>query len=189
MKTVTKITLWTCVFLYFAGLWVIASRFGLLKLISKYGLSQAFEQIPENFPQMKYLYIGLIAYTLIFAALVWLICRYTEQASKEQEQLQQEASVVVSYSERMYRLLATFERSEMNDAKTKQKLQNLTRRITSLPPAVTRNSSLNSEVSNIVGRLQDLLADGCTPQSFSSAIDNAIDNIDSVKRRCINLKY
>lgn len=188
MKTVTKIILCSSVFCYFAGLWIIASRFGVVKLISKYGMTQAFDQIPKDFPQMKYLYIGLIAYTVVFAALVWIICRYSERTSEEQEQLQQEAAVVVSYSERMNRLLSMFERSDMKDAKTKQKLQNLTRRIASLPPAVARNANMSSEVSNIIGRLHDLLSDGCTADSFLAAVDTAVDDIDSVKRRCINLK-
>ena len=42
---------------------MIASRFGLIKLITRYGLAESFDQIPKDFPQIKYLYIGLAVYT------------------------------------------------------------------------------------------------------------------------------
>ena len=82
MKAVPKITIFSCIFCYFAGLWMIASRFGLVKLVSKYGLTAAFTQIPKDFPQMKYLYMGMAAYTVLFVLLSILIVRFTNKASK-----------------------------------------------------------------------------------------------------------
>ena len=188
MKTVTKIILCSCVFCYFAGLWAIASRFGLVKLITRYGLAESFDQIPTDFPQVKYLYIGLAVYTVLFVLLSYILYRYSESAVKEQETLQQESAVVVSYGERMNALLAQYDCGSTKDAKVRQKLQTLSRQIASLPPAVARNVSLKSEVANIVSNLQDLLTDGCAPQVFSAAIDNARDAVDSVKRRSITTK-
>lgn len=181
--------MFSCLFCYFAGLWMIASHFGLIKLITRYGLTELFDQIPKDFPQVKYLYIGLVVYTVLFVILSFFIYKYSERTVKEQIQLQQEASIIVSYAERMKVLLSQYERSSIKDAKISQKLQALSRQIASLPPAVVRNSSLKSEVTNIVSSLQDLLADNCSTNNFSSAIDNARDAIDSVKRRCVTINY
>lgn len=189
MKTVTKIIMCSCVFCYFAGIWMIASRFGLIKLITRYGLAESFEQIPKDFPQIKYLYIGLAVYTVLFAILTYILYKYSERTGKEQEQLQNEASIVVSYAERMNVLLSQYERSNNKDANIRQKLQTLSRQIASLPPAIVRNAVLKSEVANIVSNLQDLLSDNCSTETFSAAIDNARDAIDSVKRRSITTKY
>lgn len=189
MKSITKITLCSCFFCYFAGLWTIASRFGLVKLITKYGLSESFDQIPKDFPQIKYLYIGLAIYTIVFIILSYFIVRYCELTEKKQEQLQQEASVVASYSEEMSILLSQFECSEIKDAKTKQKLQSLSRKIASLPPMVARNTSFKTEVVTVINNLQDMLLDNSSVEAFSTAIDKAQKTIDSIKRRSVTVKY
>ena len=177
MKTVTKIILCSCVFCYFAGLWTIA----------QYGLEYA-DQIPEEFLQTKYLYIGLAVYTVLFVVLSYVIYRYSESTAKEQETLQQESAVVASYGEHMNTLLSQYERSGTKDSKVWLKLHTLSRQIASLPPTVARNTSLKSEVANIVSSLQDLLADNCPPETFAAAIDNARDAVDSIKRRSITIK-
>lgn len=189
MKTVTKIIVCSCVFCYFAGLWIIASRFGLIKLATRYGLSESFNQIPKDFPQIKYLYIGLAIYTIFFAILFYILYKYSERTVIEQIQLQQETSIVVSYAERMKVLLSQYEHSSIKDTDVKQKLQTLSRQVSSLPPAVVRNASLKSEVANIVSNLQELLSDNCTGEAFTAAIDSARDAIDSVKRRSVTTKY
>ena len=168
---------------------MVVSRFGLITLITRYGLADSFDLIPKDFPQVKYLYIGLAVYTVLFVVLSYCIYKYCEKTAKEQIQLQQENSTVVSYAKCMSVLLSQYERSSIKDAKVRQKLQTLSRQIASLPPAVVRNASLKSEVTNTVNRLQDLLADNCSADVFSSAIDIARDAIESVKRRSITTKY
>lgn len=133
-------------------------------------------------------YIGLAIYTVLFVIVTYIIYRYTEQTSKEQDQLQQESSVVVSYAECMNVLLAQYDRSSIKDVAVKQKLQKLSRQIASLPPAVVRNATLKSEVVNIVSALKDLLSDNCTGGTFGAAVDNASDAINSVKRRSVTVK-
>lgn len=187
MKSVTKFIMCSCLFCYFAGLWIIASRFGLIKLISRYGLAEAFDQIPKDFPQMKYLYIGLAVYSVLFLILSGIIIKYSGRSVKEQEHLQQEVSVLVSYTERMKILLSQYERSDIKDARTKQELQTLSRKIASLPPVVVRNNVLKAEVSNIVGTLQDLLSDNCSADTFIAAVDKARDAVDSIKRKSITI--
>lgn len=189
MKTITKIICTSCVFCYFAGLWIIATRFGLIKLISKYGVSELLNGIPKDFPQMKYLYIGLGVYTILFAAISYFIVKYSEKTVNEQSKLQQETSVVVSLAETMNSLLAQYDRSDIKDTKVRQKLQLLQRNIASMPPAVAHTPNLKSEVANTISTLQDLLADKASNEAFSAAIDNALDMADSVKRRCKTIKY
>ena len=125
---------------------------------------------------------------MLFVIVTYIIYRYTEQTSKEQDQLQQESSVVVSYAECMNVLLAQYDRSSIKDVAVKQKLQKLSRQIASLPPAVVRNATLKSEVVNIVSALKDLLSDNCTGGTFGAAVDNASDAINSVKRRSVTVK-
>lgn len=189
MKTITKIILGSCIFCYFAGIWIIASRFGLIKLMSRYGLAEAFDQIPKDFPQIKYLYIGLAVYTVFFVIAACIAVKVSQHASEEQERLQQESGAVATYAEQMNMLLSRFERSAINDANVKQKLQKLSRRIASLPPAVVRDAGMKAEVTGIVGVLQELLSNNCTAEAFSAAIDNAHDNIESLKRRSVTIKY
>ena len=160
---------------------MIASRFGLVKLVSKYGLTAAFTQIPKDFPQMKYLYMGMAAYTVLFVLLSILIVRFTNKASKEQEALQRESAKVASLEESMNVLVSRYGRSQAKDGKVMAELQTLTRKVSS--PAVVRNAGMNSEVENIIQTLQDMLADKCTAEAFSAAIREAQDAVDSIKRR------
>ena len=162
---------------------MIASRFGLVKLVSKYGLTAAFTQIPKDFPQMKYLYMGMAAYTVLFVLLSILIVRFTNKASKEQEALQRESAKVASLEESMNVLVSRYGRSQAKDGKVMAELQTLTRKVSSLPPAVVRNAGMTSEVENILQTLQDMLADKCTAEAFSAAIREAQDAVDSIKRR------
>lgn len=179
----------SCLFCYFAGLWMIVSRFGLINLITRYRLAESFDLISKDFPQVKCLYIGLTVYTVLFVILSFLIYKYSERTAKEQVQLQQEVSIVVSYVERMNMLLSQYEHSSINNEIVRQKLETLSRQIASLPPAVVRNASLKSEVTNTVSRLLDLLADKCSADVFSLAIDTARDAIDSIKRKCVTTNY
>ena len=168
---------------------MIVSRFGLIKLITRYGLAESFDQIHKDFPQVMHLYIGLAVYTVFFVILSFFTYKYSERTTKERVQLQQEVSIVVSYAERMNVLLSQYEHSSIKDAKVRQKLQTLSRQIASLPPTVVRNASFKSEVTNIISGLQELLKDNCTSDIFSSAIDNARDAINSVKRRSVTKNY
>lgn len=188
MKTVIKIILGSCIFYYFAGLWTIASRFGLVKIFVRYGVSESFDKIPEDFPQIKYLYIGLIVYTVVFILVAYLICKSGNRTVKEQEQLQQQSAEVASYAELMASLLSRYGRSQNCEPKVRQKLQMLSRQIASLPPAVVRNANMAAKVRSIINNLQDLHDNNCSSEVFSSAIDTAKDDIDSLKRLSVTIK-
>lgn len=188
MKTITKIIMYSCLFCYFAGLWIISSRFGLIKLITRYGLAESFHQMPKDFPQVKYLYIGLVGYSVLFLLLSYIIYKYSERSVNEQEQLQEEVYMVMSYTERLNNLLSQYDHSDIKDVNTKQKLQTLSRQIASLPPAVIRKVELKTVVSEIVDNLQHLLSDNCSIEAFSAAIDKARDTVDSIKRRSVTIR-
>lgn len=192
MKTVNKIILCSCIFCYLLGIWFIGSRFGLVKLISRYGLAEAFDRIPKDFPQFKYLYYGLAAYTLLYILVVWLIYRVIARQGKEQAQLQQEASEVTEYAEQMNSLLAQYNRyanvNRVSDNSIYRKLQALQRQIAALPPAVVRNAAMKSDLSAIVIQLRNILTDDCAEELFSNAIDKARDEVDALKRKSVTIK-
>lgn len=182
----------SCVFCYFAGIWMIASRFGLVKLVSRYGLAEAFDRIPKDFPQFKFLYYGLAIYTLLYIFLVWFIYKVITRQGREQGQLQQEALEVVGYAEEMNSLLAQYNRlakaNGVSDDTIYRKLQALQRQIAALPPAVVRNAAMKSDLSAIVVQLRNILADNCPLDLFSTAIDKARDEVDALKRKSITIK-
>ena len=90
----------SCIFCYFAGLWIIASRFGIVKVFTKYNLSEAIDKIPENFPNIEYLYYGLAGYTFLFTIVTYIIYNVASQAGKEQDELQHQSCEVNNYTEK-----------------------------------------------------------------------------------------
>ena len=98
MKSVNKIIALSCVFCYFAGLYIIAAKMGLIKLIVRYGVSKAIEEIPETFPDIKYLYIGLAVYSLIFVIIAIIIFATITRHGKDMDQLHEESSKIFQSS-------------------------------------------------------------------------------------------
>ena len=183
MKPVTKLILCACIIVYVAGLWKVIIEFGLDDLLAAYGIAALYGRLPEANVDLTGFYVAWAIYTVLFGLLTYFVCRYSNRAVKEQEDLQAEASVVTSYADRMSSLLARYDHSEIKDTAVRQKLQTLARQIASLPPAVARNAAAKSQIANIVTNLQDLLDDHCTLEAFSSAVDVARDDVNSLKRQ------
>ena len=181
--------MYSCAFCYFAGLWLVASKFGLFKILSRYGLSQIFTDIPEDFPQIKYLYYGLLAYTVVYAVIVYIIYKVTSKAGKEQEVLQQQASEVVNYAEKLNILLSDYIRyakaNNITDKTAEQSLKLIQRQVAALPPAIVRSASMKSNLSSIITELQDQLSPEFDYSMFCSTLESAIDTINSLKRRSV----
>jgi hypothetical protein len=57
-------------------------------------MSEIFDEIPKNFPEIKYLYWGVAVYTVIFILLSIIILRTASKHGKEMDQVKCEASVV-----------------------------------------------------------------------------------------------
>jgi hypothetical protein len=182
MKTVNKIILLSCIFCYFAGIYIIALKFGLLKLLARYGLSELFDEIPKNFPEIKYLYWGLAIYTVIFLLLSIIILRTASKHGKEMDQVMNEASVVQDYSETLRQLLA-----QNSNNTIKPKLQMLQRQVAALPPAVIRDATAHQELSNIVA-IVNAVVESNDEQNVLSAIDDAMRKVKSLQRKSVTRK-
>lgn len=182
MKTVNKIILLSCIFCYFAGLYFIALKFGLIKLLVRYGMSELFYEIPKNFPEIKYLYWGVAVYTVIFILLSIIILRTASKHGKEMDQVKCEASVVQDYSETLRQLLAQNTNSTITT-----KLQVLQRQVAALPPAVIRDGTAHQELSNIVRTITTVI-DSNDNQNVLSAIDDAMAKVKSLQRKSVTRK-
>ena len=182
MKTVNKIILFSCIFCYFAGIYFIALKFGLIKLLVRYGMSEIFDEIPKNFPEIKYLYWGVAVYTVIFILLSIIILRTASKHGKEMDQVNCEASVVQDYSETLRQLLAQNTNSTITT-----KLQVLQRQVAALPPAVIRDGTAHQELSNIVRTITTVI-DSNDNQNVLSAIDDAMAKVKSLQRKSVTRK-
>lgn len=182
MKTVNKIILLSCIFCYFAGLYIIALKFGLLKLLTRYGLSEMFDEIPKNFPEIKYLYWGLAIYTIIYLLLSFIIMRTASKHGKEMDQVKNEASVVQDYSETLRLLVA-----QNSNNTIKPKLQMLQRQVAALPPAVIRDATAHQELSNIVAMV-NVVVESNDEQNALSAINDAMMKVKSLQRKSVTRK-
>ena len=182
MKTVNKIILLSCIFCYFAGIYFIVLKFGLIKLLVRYGMSEIFDEIPKNFPEIKYLYWGLAVYTVIFILLSIIILRTASKHGKEMDQIKSEASEVQDYSETLRQLLAQNTNSTITT-----KLQVLQRQVAALPPAVIRDGTAHQELSNIVRTITTVI-DSNDNQNVLSAIDDAMAKVKSLQRKSVTRK-
>ena len=191
MKTTRNILMCSCIFCYFAGLWIIASRFGIVKVFTKYNLSEAIDKIPENFPNIEYLYYGLAGYTFLFKIVTYIIYNVASQAGKEQDELQQQSCEVNNYAEKVNTLLSSYIRqaksNNITDKTAEQKLKHIQRQVASLSPNVIKNATMKSSLANIITELQDILTAEFDYSRFCSTLDSAIDTIDSIKHKSITI--
>lgn len=192
MKTVNKIIMCACVVAYFAGLWIIASRFGFVKLLVRYGVSGVFEEIPKTFPEVKYLYYGLGLYTLLFIIVACVVYAVITRHSKEQDDLQQEAASVAGYAERMNGIASDYRFSIREETAAERSamssIQALQRRIASLPPAAVRDEAIAAALEKTVVELRELVSGGCDTESLAGAVDKAMVEIEALKRKCVTIK-
>ena len=182
MKTVNKIILLSCIFCYFAGLYIIALKFGLLKLLTRYGLSEMFDEIPKNFPEIKYLYWGIAIYTVIYLSLSIIILKTASKHGKEMDQVKGEASVVQDYSETLRLLVAQNSNSTITS-----KLQMLQRQVAALPPAVIRDTTAHQELLNTVAMV-NAVVESNDEQYALSAINDAMIKVKSLQRKSVTRK-
>lgn len=182
MKTVNKIILLSCIFCYFAGLYLIALKFGLLKLLARYGLSEMFDEIPKSFPDIKYLYWGLAFYSVIYLLLSTIIMKTVSKHGKEMDQVKGEASAVQDFSETLRQLVAQNANSTITP-----KLQMLQRQVAALPPAVIRDANSYQELSNIVATVIGVVESN-EEQNALSAIDDAMMKVRSLQRKSVTRK-
>lgn len=201
MKTVNKIIITSCVVCYFIGLWSIAFKFGLIKFISRYGastvfgeLSRTFPSMPTDitdftykFPQMKYLYIAVIIYTVVFAIVVYIIYKTITRHAKDTEQLQSEVSAIANQANSLDAVVETYRYSDAVDKDALAKLQILQRQIASMPPAIVQNPSMRSCLTEIVNLFEDMIAEGKSGEEMSKEAVKASGTVNAMKKKCVNI--
>ena len=192
MRTVNKIILFSCIFCYFAGLYLIALKFGLIKLLVRYEISEWFNEMPKDFPQMKYLYIGLAVYTVFFLMISIIIMRTASRHGDDMEQLQGDIVEVNNFSEDINALIRAYKNVESANVEAQEivltKLRALQRQIAALPPAVVQNDTMRVAMAVEMTKLNDIIANR-DESILASAIDGALETMKALQRQNVNRKY
>lgn len=194
MKTVNKYILASCIFCYFIGIYLIAVKMGIMRLISRYGLSRALYEWPANFPSLNIVYLCLAIYTVFFAFIIYIIYRNIEIHGKEMDVLQQKASLLHNYSEELALVVSRYNRicREKNNSNKmqNQRLQLLEKQISSLPASVFNNSSASSKIARIVSEINEMVSIMETTKEndiitlniqFSKLVECAIEDVQRLK--------
>ena len=197
MKTVNKYILASCVFCYFAGIYLIAAKMGIMRLISRYGLSRAIDEWPADFPSLNLVYICLVVYTVFFAIITYIIYRNIESHGKDMDVLQQKAST----SEGLALVVSRYNRfcreKNISNKMQSQRLQLLEKLVSSLPASVLNNSNASSKIARILSELDDAISTMDTTAEndivanniqFSNFVEQAIDDIQRLKTNSVTIK-
>ena len=192
MRPVNKIILWSCIFCYLVGLYFIALKFGLIKLLFRYEISKWFDEIPKDFPQVKYLYIGLGIYTVISLIITIIIMRTASRHGDDMEQLQDEIVEISNFSEDINSLIRKYKNVGNVNIETKEtilaKLRALQRQIAAFPPAVVQSNAMKVAMAAEIARLNDIVSKG-DDGMLASAVDEALENMKALQRKSVNRNY
>lgn len=201
MKTVNKYILASCVFCYFAGIYLIAAKMGIIRLISRYGLSRTLDEWPADFPSLKLVYICLAIYTVFFAILTYVIYRNIESHGKDMDVLQQKASTIHNYSEGLALVISRYIRicreKNISNKMQSQRLQLLQKQMSSLPASVLNNSSAGCKIARIVSELDDAVSNmETTAESdiiannlqLSNLVERSIEDVQRLKTNSVTIK-
>lgn len=194
MKIVNKYILASCVFCYFAGIYMIADKLGLLQYISRYGINDW----PEEFPSLTTIGIFLIIYTLLFAIITYWIYRANERHAVETDVLQQKVSTIHNYSERLSLVISQYNRicreKNISNKTIGQRLQLLQKQVAALPPAVL-NSDGADNVARIVNELNEAVASmkmsvehdmAAFNIEFGNLVERSIDEVQSIRSNSLS---
>lgn len=201
MKTVNKYILASCVFCYFVGIYLIAAKMGIMRLVSRYGLSRALDEWPADFPSLNLVYICLAFYTVFFAIITYVIYRNIDSHGKDMDVLQQKASTIHNYSEGLALVVSHYNRicreKNISNKMQSQRLQLLGKQVSSLPASVLNNSNAGSKIARIVSELDDAVTNmETTAESdvvanniqFSNLVERAIEDVQRLKTNSVTIK-
>lgn len=188
-------------FCYFTGIYLIAVKMGIIRLISRYGLSRFIDEWPADFPSLNLVYICLAVYTIFFALVIYIIYRNIESHSKDMDVLQQKASTLHNYSEGLALVISRYNRvcreKNISNKMQSQRLQFLVKQLSSLSASVLNNSSAGSKIARIVSDIDDAVSNmettaeqdiGGANIQFSSLVEQAIDEVQRLRTNSINIK-
>ena len=201
MKTVNKYIMASCVFCYFAGIYLIASKLGFLRIINQYGISRIMDEWPADLPSLKFVYICLAIYTIIFAIITYIIYRNIESHGKDMEALQQKTSTIHNYSEVLALAVSRYNRvcreKNISNKIAGQKLQLLEKQVSSLPASVLNDSNAGDKIAHIVSEIDAAISNmDSSAESdletintkFRNLVESGIEDIQRLRANNINLK-
>lgn len=191
----------SCVFCYFAGIYLIAVKMGILRIINQYGISRIMDEWPADLPSLKFVYICLAIYTVIFAIITYIIYRNIESHGKDMEALQQKTSTIHNYSEVLALAVSRYNRvcreKNISNNQQSQRLQLLVKRVTSLPASVLNNNSADSTIARIINEITDALSklESTAPndienfnKKFSNFVEQSLEDVQRLHTNSINIK-
>lgn len=201
MKTVNKYIIASCVFCYFAGIYMIIVKMGIMRLISRFGMSRVFHEWPADFPSLNLVCLCLIAYTLLFILITYWLIRICKKQGEEMDVIQQQASALHSYTDELSLIMARYDRicREKNilNKVQNQRLQLLERQISSLPTSVLSNSNASNRIAGIISEIDkavsniETTAENDTIASdtqFSNIVERAIEHVQRLRTSSITIK-
>lgn len=191
----------SCVFCYFAGIYLIAVKMGILRIINQYGISRIMDEWPADLPSLKFVYICLAIYTVIFAIITYIIYRNIESHGKDMEALQQKTSTIHNYSEVLALAVSRYNRvcreKNISNKVAGQKLQLLEKQVSSLPASVLNDSNAGDKIAHIVSEIDAAISnmDSSAESNletintkFRSLVESGIEDIQRLRANNINLK-
>ena len=191
----------SCVFCYFAGIYLIASKLGFLRIINQYGISRIMDEWPADLPSLKFVYICLAIYTVIFAIITYIIYRNIESHGKDMEALQQKTSTIHNYSEVLALAVSRYNRvcreKNISNKVAGQKLQLLEKQVSSLPASVLNDSNAGDKIAHIVSEIDAAISNmDSSAESdletintkFRNLVESGIEDIQRLRANNINLK-
>ena len=191
----------SCVFCYFAGIYLIAVKMGILRIINQYGISRIMDEWPADLPSLKFVYICLAIYTVIFAIITYIIYRNIESHGKDMEALQQKTSTIHNYSEVLALAVSRYNRvcreKNISNKIAGQKLQLLEKQVSSLPASVLNDSNAGDKIAHIVSEIDAAISNmdssaesnlETTNTKFRSLVESGIEDIQRLRANNINLK-
>lgn len=201
MRIVNKYVLASSVFCYFGGLYLLAIKFGIMRLISQYGLHRVFNEWPENFPSLTIVWICLALYTLFFILITYWIYRANERHEKETDQLQEKTEILHNYAEQMSLIISQYnrvchEKNITNQAQL-QRLQLLQKKMAALTPTTFRNPMAVGKLSQIISELDDVVVGMKTSaendiaslnNQLSNIVEESIDSVERLRTNSITIK-
>ena len=198
MKTVNKYILVSCFLCYFTGLYIIIVKLGILRLISHYGIHRVFKEWPENFPSLTVVWIFLAIYTLLFILISYWIYRANERHAVKTDALQQKASTIHNYSERLSQVISQYNRicreKNISNKTLGQRLQLLQKQVAALPPAILDNGG-GDNIARIVSELNEAIAGmGMSVENdmtafniqFGNLVERSLDEVQSIRSNSLS---
>lgn len=201
MKIVNKYILVSCVFCYFAGLYMIAVKAGIMRLLSRYGISQILNEWPKDFPSIGLVSAFVAVYTILFIIITIWIYKANERHAEATDKLQQETAEIRNYAEELSLTISSYKQLVAKNIVTSksliQQLQLLQKQITSMHPSIFKDpTSVNclnriiSEIGDTVNTIKEASPENVEALNVSLAkqIEDDLIEVKRIKSNSITIK-